>query len=256
MATIPMGKTKLPGIEMNDKNPNESFKMEIESVGTIVSAFKEKFGLPRQSNLVDRLTADLVLDSRFTENSIRGLEEMEFIWILFVFHDNLKDGWSEMVRPPRLGGKIKVGVFATRSPHRPNSIGLSLVKLVGIEKNNHGNVVLKLEGVDFMHGTPVIDIKPYNTHSESLDNIRKNYSTPEIPRCKILWKEEALEDLDSRDGDTLMDLIEKTLSFDPRPAYQNDPERMYFMRIENVEVQFQFKKGYMRICRVVDVSED
>ena len=141
---------------------------ELNAVGVIESPYKQKFAIPRQPGLIPEATGYLVLEPDYSDEAIvRGIESFSHLWLVFVFHETAGKGWSPMVRPPRLGGNARKGVFATRATFRPNPVGLSVVKLEGVERKN-GKLMLKLSGIDLLHGTPVIDIKPYLPYSDAL----------------------------------------------------------------------------------------
>ena len=199
----------------------------IVPIATARSPYKQKFGVARQPGLVPAAEVCIELNPEFTADSVRGLERFDYVWISFIFHGVLDEGWAQMVRPPRLGGKQKMGVFATRSPHRPNHLGLSLLKLERIETGKP--VRLYCSGADLLDGTPIIDIKPYIPFVES---------KPE--ELKVVW----LENIGAENlSESTKNLISQSIAQDPRPAYQNIPERIYVMNIENYEVRFQIEEN-------------
>lgn len=208
-------------------------------IGFIKSPYKQKFGIPRQPGLVPSAIVYLELLPPFNHpNCVRGLEEFEYVWVQFVFHDSTDEGWNPLVRPPRLGGKKKMGVFATRSPHRPNNIGLSLLKLEKI--NLDKGVKLEFSGADLLDGTPVLDIKPYITFVESKPNARSGFATEAPPLLKVKWKLEALEKIRLyKLPKSLIELIEQSLIQDPRPAFHNDESRIYTNLIGSLHIKFQ-----------------
>lgn len=207
----------------------------IESIGTIHSPFTQKFGIPRQPDLVPAAQIRIDLHPQFNSDSVRGLAEFEYIWVHFIFHDAIGEGWAQMVRPPRLGGKKKVGVFATRSPHRPNHIGLSLLKLHQISVVNQ-IVQLHCGGGDLLNGTPVIDIKPYIPFVEAKPDATSGFVQGAPPQLPVHWQPESgKHHLPAQ----LIALIEQSLAQDPRPAYQDQPERIYGMAMAGVEVKFR-----------------
>ena len=199
----------------------------IVPIATARSPYKQKFGVARQPGLVPAAEVCIELNPEFTADSVRGLERFDYVWISFIFHGVLDEGWAQMVRPPRLGGKQKMGVFATRSPHRPNHLGLSLLKLERIETGK--SVRLYCSGADLLDGTPIVDIKPYIPFVES---------KPE--ELKVVW----LENIGAENlSESTKNLISQSIAQDPRPAYQNIPERIYVMNIENYEVRFQIEEN-------------
>ena len=215
------------------------------SIGIISSCYKEKFGIPRQPSLVKNSTAELHLDDRFTEESIRGLTEFSHIWISFIFHQNPQDTWHSMVRPPRLGGNAKVGVFASRSPFRPNSLGLSVVELLN-SKNEKSGIVLYLVSCDFLDQTPVLDIKPYLPYVDSLPDAKGGFAM-EVPEVKksVTFSGEALIQCNLA-GERLQKnvqlLITEILELDPRPSYQQGKisDRVYAMKLFDFDLRWQY----------------
>ncbi|MBD5129429.1 MAG: tRNA (N6-threonylcarbamoyladenosine(37)-N6)-methyltransferase TrmO [Ruminococcaceae bacterium] len=203
--------------------------MNIEPIAFIENDFKEKFGVPRQSGLVS-LPSRIVLEPKFRdENALRGLEDFTHIWLIWGFSEAKTNGFSPTVRPPRLGGNVRKGVFATRSPFRPNSLGLSVVKLVSID-----GFALTVTGADLMNGTPIYDIKPYLPYADSVPEASNGWSLAEHDgRLTVEFHEELLKIIpeDKRQG-----LLE-TLAQDPRPQYQSD-ERVYTMAFGDWQVSF------------------
>jgi tRNA (adenine37-N6)-methyltransferase len=220
-------------------------------IGHICSPFKEKFGIPRQSSLASAASATLVLDSPFNHpDAVRGLDAFSHIWLQFVFHETAERGWSPLVRPPRLGGNVRVGVFASRSTHRPNPIGLSLVELTGID-TSHG-VTLQLSGVDLLDGTPVLDIKPYIPFVESRPQARAGFVDGPPPLLPVHWSETAQRDLDNvqTTHPGLAALIEQVLAQDPRPAYQDDASRCYGVHLYDLNIRFRFGDNAVEVLEI------
>lgn len=209
----------------------------IETIGRVHSPYTQKFGIARQPGLVPSAEIVIELKPEFTADSVRGLEGFGYIWLHFIFHGVLGEGWSPMVRPPRLGGKRKMGVLATRSPHRPNHLGLSLLKLEGIECGS-GGVKIRCSGADLLDGTPVIDIKPYIPFVESKPDASSGFVSGKPEELEVVWLENiGAENLSA----STQNLISQSIAQDPRPAYQNIPERIYVMNIEDYEVRFQIE---------------
>lgn len=204
----------------------------IETIGRVVSPYTQKFGIARQPGLVPAAEVRIVLDPRFNEDSVRGLENFGYIWLHFIFHGVLDEGWSPLVRPPRLGGKRKMGVFATRSPHRPNHLGLSLLKLERIDCEN--GVSLICSGADLLDGTPVVDIKPYIPFVEAKPDAASGFAGEAPPLLDVVWQTGAVGL-----SDGLKRLIAQSVAQDPRPAYQDIPERIYVMEIAGLAVKFR-----------------
>lgn len=217
----------------------------IEPIGYIRSPYKQKFGIARQPGLVQAACGCISLLPEYTADSVRGLAEFSHIWVHFIFHEAVADGWSPLVRPPRLGGKQKMGVFATRSPHRPNHLGLSLLALDHIDTDN--GVRIYCRGIDLVDGTPVIDIKPYIPFVEAVPNARSGFVSGAPEKLSVQWSECAEKHRLTADQAAL---IEQSIAQDPRPAYQDIPERIYVMRIENWEISFQIQNRTATICAV------
>ncbi|TDR52452.1 tRNA-Thr(GGU) m(6)t(6)A37 methyltransferase TsaA [Halomonas ventosae] len=223
---------------MNDRpTPPDAF--QLTPIGIIESDFPDKFGIPRQPGLATAARASLVLVPPFDDPlAVRGLTAFSHLWLTFVFHQS-PERWAPLVRPPRLGGNAKVGVFASRSTHRPNRLGLSLVELVEIDAS-HG-VRLRLRGADLVDGTPVLDIKPYLPWAESRPEARAGFAPEAPPTLAVSLSSEAEAVLARRpDGDSLRELILQVLAQDPRPAYRHGAEtRIYGVRLRDVDVRFR-----------------
>lgn len=224
-------------LAMSDPAPLPA--VTLSPVGVIESDFPDKFGVPRQPGLAPSARATLRLLPPYDDPlTVRGLDAFSHLWLTFLFHHS-PERWTPLVRPPRLGGNRRIGVFASRSTHRPNRLGLSLVELVGID-TRHG-VRLHLAGADLVNGTPVLDIKPYLPWVEARPEARADFA-PEAPaRLPVRFSDEAEAALAGReDAASLRALIEEVLSQDPRPAYRNGGEaRRYGVRLRDLDVRFQ-----------------
>lgn len=213
--------------------------MHIQVIGHIKTCYGEKFGVPRQPGLVNEAWGELTFEPDFRKpEAVRGLEGFSHVWLVFVFHQaTRKNGahWNPTVRPPRLGGNEKVGVFASRSPFRPNPIGLSCVKLEDIDLGHPNAPVLRLRGVDLVDGTPVLDIKPYIPYSDSLPDADGGFA-PDAPTIlDVQWRDNCGQHLDAE----TKALVESTLSIDPRPAYQTtDNGRHYGCLINGLNIRW------------------
>ena len=212
-------------------------QLTMNIIATIHSDFPTKFGIPRQSGLVEELTAKIVFtpDYRVPE-AVRGLEDFSHIWLIWQFSQAVRDSWSPTVRPPRLGGNTRMGVFATRSPFRPNAIGLSCVKLLKVEPNTPQGPVLTVAGADLMDGTPILDIKPYIPYADCQPDATGGFTdTAGDFLLKVDFPPELLEQVpeDRRKA------LKAVLSHDPRPSYQRNPERVYGMEFAEVNVRFR-----------------
>ena len=211
----------------------------------IQSCFKEKFGIPRQPGLVKGVTAELHLSKEYGEESVRGLKDFSHLWVQFLFHETLQQGWKPMVRPPRLGGNTKVGVFASRSPFRPNPIGLSVVKLLDIQLLE-SVVVLSLGGCDLLDKTPVLDIKPYLPYVDMISDATGGFAK-EAPRdiVKVEFSKVATYDCEKAERrlkQQLFSFIESLLALDPRPSYKQHEvsERVYSMKLYDFDLKWQY----------------
>ncbi len=224
-----------------------------EPIGIIHSPFKEKFGIPRQSRLVPAAEGFLQLLPPYDRpEALQGLEGYSHVWIQFVFHQAQRGEWVPMVRPPRLGGNRKVGVFASRSPFRPNPLGLSVVQLDGVEVS--GKIGLRLSGLDLLDGTPVLDIKPYVSYSDSISDARCGFA-PAAPetRLNVRFSETAQEQISARaDAARLRELIVQLLSLDPRPAYkkEEEPERIYGIRLYDFDLRWRVIGGVVEVLEL------
>lgn len=205
---------------------NASISFEFNSIGVVRSCFKEKFGIPRQSGLVSEARATLELEPPYNRcEAVAALEGFSHIWVVFVFHGAMREQWRPTVRPPRLGGNQRVGVFASRSPYRPNPVGLSVVKLEKVECDGE-RCLLYLSGVDLLDGTPVLDIKPYLPYADALPDADGGYAADSpVQAASITFSELADGQCTNRERNGrpgLRQLIKQVLSQDPRPAYYSD----------------------------------
>ena len=220
--------------------------LNFQPIGFVTSCYQEKFGIPRQPGLVAAAKSQLILSDSFGEESIRGLEGFSHIWLQFIFHETQQQGWKEMVRPPRLGGNKKVGVFASRSTFRPNPIGLSVVELSSIELKN-STVILHLLGCDLLNKTPVLDIKPYLPYVDALPDAVGGFAT-EKPASLLEVSFTSLaktqcEQVSMGLGEDIEALISQILALDPRPSYQNnssDEDRIYRMKLYHFDLSWQY----------------
>lgn len=237
---------------MTDTLPPPSFAMT--PIGVIESDYPDKFGIPRQPGLAPAARASLVLAPPFDDPlAVRGIEAFSHLWLTFVFHES-PSRWTPLVRPPRLGGNARVGVFASRSTHRPNRLGLSLVEL--LEVDTRRGVRLRLRGADLVSGTPVLDIKPYLPWAESRPEARAGFAPEAPPRRPVGFSAIAEAALAARgDGDSLRELITQVLAQDPRPAYRRGAEeRLYGVRLRDVDVRFQARgDGEATRLQVVEI---
>lgn len=220
----------------------------MKPIAHIKTCYGEKFGVPRQSGIVDEAWGELVFEPEFrTEDAIRGLEGFSHVWLVFIFHQANRSVWKPTVRPPRLGGNERVGVFASRSPFRPNPIGLSAVRLESINHNHPDGPSLNLRGVDLVDGTPILDIKPYLPYADSIPDATAGFAPDAPDKLMVFWPNHADANLPLK----IKSLIEATLAVDPRPAYQNDESREYGCLIEGFNVRWKMKDNTVIILSCV-----
>lgn len=210
--------------------------LELKQIAHICSPFPTKFGIPRQSGLVDALRATVVFEPEFRNaDALRGLEGFSHLWLIWEFSEARRDGWSPTVRPPRLGGNARMGVFATRSPFRPNPLGLSCVRLEVIRHDAALGAVLDVSGADLMDGTPIYDVKPYLPYADCKPEAVGGFAASGEGRLLTVQADETLlAGLPARTREALLGV----LAHDPRPSYQNDPDRVYGMAFGGCEVRF------------------
>lgn len=231
---------------MEEKQTIETFPLKI--IGHIRSDFPTKFGIPRQSGLVQELKATVVFEPAFRNaDALRGLEDFSHLWLIWEFSKAVREDWSPTVRPPRLGGNKRLGVFATRSPFRPNPIGLSCVRLEGIEQDPEFGPVLRVSGADLMDGTPIFDVKPYLPYADCQPQATGGFTQQVERRVLTVQCPEALLSRvpkDRREG------LLGVLANDPRPSYQHDPERVYGMAFANFEVRFRVAEQVLQVLEI------
>ena len=223
--------------------------MEIRPVAHIRTEFPEKFGIPRQSGLAERLSGKIIFEKEFRiPEAFRGLGDFSHLWLIWEFSANRHSEWQPTVRPPRLGGNAHMGVFATRSPYRPNPLGLSCVELEYIDFDDPEGPVLYVRGADLMDGTPIYDIKPYIRYADSHPDAVCGY-VDELSERKLRVKmsPELVAKVD--DDDVLAAMVEM-LSLDPRPSYHNDPHREYGLTFSGYNVKFVVSEGVMEVVDI------
>ena len=223
----------------------------VTPIAYIQTDFKEKFGIPRQSGRAPSLTARIVFLPEYrTAEALRGIEGFSHLWLLFDFSAAHREGWSPTVRPPRLGGNTRVGVFASRSPFRPNPIGLSCVRLVKIEHTDTEGDVLIVSGADLLDGTPILDVKPYLPFADRIENATAGYAAQgENHRLNVVISDELLGRISKEKQDGLFEC----LADDPRPSYQEDADRIYGMRFGDYEIKFTVNRDTLRVIAVENV---
>lgn len=223
----------------------------IRPIAHMHSDFPSKFGIPRQSGLVEELRSTIVFEPEFRNpDTLRGIEGYSHLWLIWQFSEAVRTKWSPTVRPPRLGGNTRMGVFATRSPFRPNNLGLSCVRLIGLEETTQGTVI-HVAGADLMDGTPILDIKPYIPYSDchpqalgGFTDIAKDFL------LKVVFPQHLLNQLPEEKRDA----AKAVLSHDPRPSYQRDSERVYGLPFAGYDIRFQVQQNTLTVCDVVELK--
>lgn len=219
----------------------------IKVVARIRSDFPTKFGIPRQSGLVPQLRATVVFEPEFRNaDALRGIEGFSHLWLIWQFSGAVRETWSPTVRPPRLGGNERMGVFATRSPFRPNPIGLSSVRLEGVGQDAEFGPVLYVSGADLMDGTPIYDIKPYLPYADCHASASGGFAPSPKATAAVDCPAELLQKLPPEQADALLGVLAQ----DPRPQYQDDSERIYGMRFAKFEVKFRVKDGTVCVIEI------
>lgn len=220
-------------------------------IARVRNDFPTKFGIPRQPGLVPQMISKIVFEPEYrVAEALRGLEDFSHIWLIWEFHQARREKWSPTVRPPRLGGNTRMGVFATRSPFRPNSIGLSVVKLEGIVDDGPNGTVLLVSGADMMDGTPVFDVKPYIPYADCLPEATGGFTQRTEKRQVAV---EIPENLLALIPEEKREALRGILAQDPRPAYQDDPERIYGFGYADLEIRFRVQTG---VLTVIDVTKE
>lgn len=228
-------------------------EFSMEPIARIHTDFSTKFGVPRQSGLVEALEAEIIFEPPYREPAaLRGLEGFSHLWLVWVFHQAAGRPWSPTVRPPRLGGNRRMGVFATRSPFRPNPVGLSAVKLAGIEAVGPSGPVLRVRGADLVDGTPILDIKPYLPYADCIPEASGGFAPqPALAPLTVESPPALLE----RVPPERREALEAVLAQDPRPRYQADPERIYGFTFAGLEVRFTVEGDRLTVREVAASPE-
>lgn len=222
--------------------------MEMTPIAHIRSDFPEKFGIPRQSGLVEELTATVVFERPYRDiSALRGIDGFSHLWLIWEFSEARREGWSPTVRPPRLGGNTRLGVFATRSPFRPNPIGLSCVRLAEVRQDRELGPVLVVAGADLMDGTPIYDVKPYLPYADCKpDAVGGFASVPKGATLAVNCPETLLTAVPADKRAALL----AVLAQDPRPQYQDDPDRVYGMSFAGLEVKFRVEGDGLTVTEI------
>lgn len=239
-------------------------KFQFESIGRVRSCFRDKFGVPRQPGLVP--AAEGVIEFRkdaSIKTALKGMEKFTHLWVIFVFHESDAKSWKPSVRPPRLGGAQKVGVLASRSPHRPNPIGMSPMKILEMDLDAKGGPKIRVSGVDLVDGTPVLDVKPYVPYADLISDAGSGWAEEPIERVPVQFSKEALEHLEdfaSSERPRLRELAEQILALDPRPAFQkrkipwresSSKGRKFGFRVYDLDVHWEIRTDGFFVTEVV-----
>ncbi len=232
---------------------NTGMKSIISPIAHIYTDFPEKFGIPRQSGLIDELEGKIIFEPEYrSEEAFRGLEEYEYIWLLWSFSENRERPFNATVKPPRLGGNKRMGVFATRSPYHPNNIGLSCVRLKRIEIDEKLGPVLYVAGVDQMNKTPIFDIKPYIPYTDCHVNAKAGFADlVKSYELEVEFPEELIQVYSPEKQRAAIALLKQ----DPRPAYQNDEKRMYGVSFAGYDIHFRVEQQILTVYEVVSLEE-
>lgn len=219
--------------------------MELQPIAHFRSPFTSKFGIPKQSGLVEELRGEIVFEPAFRNaDYLRGIEEFDYLWLIWEFSANPHKAVSPVVRPPVLGGNERVGVFATRSPFRPNPLGLSSVKIESVEWESARGPIIHVLGADLMDGTPIFDIKPYIVYADSHADARSGFvDKRQWPKLQVVLSDELSEVF----SEEQLKALRHTLELDPRPHYQNDPQKVYGMPFEGRDIHFRVNDGVLTV---------
>ena len=220
----------------------------IRPIAHVRSDFTTKFGIPRQAGIVPELESILVFEPEYRDvEALRGIEGFSHLWLIWQFSENLRDGFSPTVRPPRLGGNERLGVFATRSPFRPNALGLSCVQLVGLEQMEGLGMVLRLRGADLMDGTPVYDVKPYVPYADCHPDALSGFAADSGKTLEV----EFMDGCEAKVPAGKLAALRGVLANDPRPRYQKDPERVYAMDFAGMEIKFSVSGEKLLVREII-----
>lgn len=245
----------IPPNTLTCRTPDTSLLHQVTAIGRLRSCFKEKFAIPRQPGLAPAARGVLELDPPFDRpEAVQGLEQVSHVWLLFLFHQSPRNPSNLRVRPPRLGGNQRIGVFASRSTHRPNGIGQSVVRLERVEPGR-----LWLSGIDLVDGTPILDVKPYLPYADCLRDAHNALAPSEPQRLTVRWNEQARQQAvehGQRLGQALLELIEQCLAQDPRPAYQSPAaDRYYGTRLWDTEVRWHYPRpDTIEVVEVIQIG--
>ena len=224
--------------------------LEMKIIARIHTDLPTKFGVPRQSGVVEELMGKIVFEPEYRNpDALRGMDGFSHLWLIWQFSQAVRENWSPTVRPPRLGGNTRMGVFATRSPFRPNAIGLSSVKLERVEPHSPDGPIIIVSGIDLMDGTPILDIKPYIPYADSHPQAKEGFTSAGWERTlEVSFPQELQEKVDADRRAALVGVLQN----DPRPPYQNNPERVYGLPFGGQEIHFKVADGVLTVIDVED----
>ena len=216
----------------------------VKPIARIYTDFSDKFGIPRQAGVVQELEGRIVFEPEYrNDDALRGIEDFSHLWLIWQFSQAVREDWSPTVRPPRLGGNVRMGVFATRSPFRPNALGLSCVRLLAVEKSSGEGTVLKVAGADILSGTPIYDIKPYIPYADCHPEASGGFAPDSGAKLAV----EIAPELEAKIGAEKLPALKGVLANDPRPRYQNDPQRIYSMDFAGFKVRFSVRENALTV---------
>ena len=220
---------------------------ELRVIARIETDFPSKFGIPRQAGVVEALEGRIIFEPDFRNpDALRGIEGFSHLWLIWQFSEAVRTDWSPTVRPPRLGGNTRVGVFATRSPFRPNPLGLSCVRLLGVEQDEGRGPVLRVSGADLMNGTPIYDIKPYIPYADAHPEALAGFAPDAGATLRVEFSPGTAEAVPPEKHEALRGVLEN----DPRPRYQDDPERVYGLDFAGLNVKFRVEGEVLTVLKV------
>lgn len=216
-------------------------------IARIYNDYESKFGVPRQSGLVENENSIIVFEPEYRyPEALRGIEEYNYLWLIWEFSEFADKEWSPTVRPPRLGGNRRMGVFATRSPHRPNPVGLSAVRLEGVKETDGQGTVLIVSGADLMNGTPIYDIKPYLHYADCKQDANNGFVSEENPLLEVDIDEKITAGIPAEK----LEVLKRVLAQDPRPRYIDDPERVFGMSFSGFNIKFKVSKNILTVTQI------
>ena len=223
----------------------------LKVIARIRSDFPEKFGIPRQSGLVPETLSRIIFEEEYRNaEALRGIEGFDYLWLIWEFSGNLRDTWSPTVRPPRLGGNARLGVFATRSPFRPNPIGLSSVRLERVENDPENGLTLVVSGADLMDGTPIYDIKPYVPYTDAHPDAAGGFASEPDRTLEVVFPKEYLQQIPEKKRSALL----QVLAQDPRPSYRADGDRVYGLFFAGFNIRFRVAQKIVTVCGVEKIG--